>query len=873
MNFVNHLKLWAEAILPLVLIALVTSMTGCKSFPLLPEQKPIRSTHENDALSALDSLLEALHLEREDLGIHRSLPSNDLFLLKKVPLFLNTPLQVIPFSKEWASDFDHGQNSLSSILETSSNLLEIELNPVSNFSGAKIGRREEVPPPKEFENIPPSPLRQAIEIVYPAMVRAKEVFDDAFDRLSKDEIDFSKRKIESLLFDESNEKVLLRYQKQAEIERAFFFASQIDRKKMLQAAHVLASALDEALKILDTTDGSNMADLLKKETTTLHTPLGEILVGGLGDNHYTGKMPLVLIDIGGNDTYHFSEYSPFSVIIDMSGDDTYLSSENCWLGAGVLGLGFLVDLKGNDIYRGEKFAFGAGFWGVGFLLDTKGNDRYTSSIFSQGAGALGLGVLCDIEGNDDYKTALYSQGFGFVGGGGFLLDYRGNDLFYSGGVVPDYREKSGAYQTLSQGFGLGVRPFASGGLGVLYDGEGDDTYEGSYFAQGSAYWLSIGMLIDKKGNDHYKARRYSQGAATHWAFGALIDFGGDDDYVSWGVSQGCGHDRSIGILRDGGGNDRYRAEWLSQGAGNDSGKGFLIDEKGNDAYEAGTDGTQGDGKFDARRDERSIGLLVDGEGEDIFSGKGREQELWTSGHLGGGIDYKGPLPPLPEKSLRRDFVMERITSSNFREKREDKEWNLSILPELEGPLETGESRAAAAEALAKQGPSVMPALLKYLEIKEVGVQRTLEDTFKIMGEKYLQDFHLLILKEDTAKAKIPFLLYVLGDIRSPESKGMFSKFLKDKDPSIQAMALRGLFKLKELPPMEDAVTLSKSKNIDVRKYLCLSLQAHRNPEVIPLLIGLQKDPDVNVRFDASKALKTLKSISSPSRGSSNSDTR
>ena len=83
------------------------------------------------------------------------------------------------------------------------------------------------------------------------------------------------------------------------------------------------------------------------------------------------------------------------------------------------------------------------------------------------------------------------------------------------------------------------------------------------------------------------------------------------------------------------------------------------------------------------------------------------------------------------------------------------------------------------------------------------------------------------------------------------------KFLNDKDRSIQAMALRGLYKLKELPPVEDAFELSKSEKMDVRRYLCLSLQSHQNPEFIPLLIGLRKDPDFNVRFDASEALKAF----------------
>jgi hypothetical protein len=836
-------------ILSVFSISFIIFFAGCKFFQYGPEPAANHSRHERQELSALDLLLDALKLERQDLGIHRPLTSKDPFLLSKVPLFLSNPLQVVPFAKECVAAFDQGQNSLSSILKTSAGLLEIEV---------KNDKREEVPFPEEFSKIPASPLRQAIEILYPALVQAKKVFDEAFSSLSKEEIIFSKRKIESLLFDGLKDKDLFRYQNQGEIEKAFFLASKIDRKKMLQGSYIVASALDEALKILNTMDPPQVARFLKEEITVLHTPLGEIIIGGLGDNHYTGKMPLFLIDLGGNDHYRFEEYSPFSVIIDLTGDDTYISSENCWLGAGVLGLGFLVDLRGNDIYRGGNFAFGAGFFGVGFLYDREGNDRYISDMFTQGAGAFGLGILCDVEGDDFYQTALYGQGFGFVGGGGFLLDYRGNDTFFSGGLVPDHRETNGAFQTLSQGFGLGWRPFASGGLGILYNGEGDDTYEGSYFSQGSGYWHSIGMLIDKKGNDHYKARRYSQGAGTHWAIGALIDFEGDDHYVSWGVSQGCGHDRSIGILWDGQGNDRYKAEWLSQGAGNDAGRGLLIDEKGNDIYEAGADGTQGDGKFDVRWDERSIGLLVDGDGEDIFSGKGRDQKLWRSGQVGGGMDYRGGLPAIWKESFRRDFAVDISTFSKFKEIGEDQDWSQFILPQLEDSLVTGESWTKAAEALAKRGPSVIPALLKYLEIKDVGVQRALEETFKKMGEKYLEDLHRSIQEEDRAKPKRRFLLYILGDIGNPESKGVFLKFLNDKDPSVQAVALRGLYKLKEMPPVEDAIRLSKSDNMDVRRYLCLSLQSRQNPEFMPLLIGLEEDADFNVRFDASEALEAFK---------------
>jgi len=42
-------------------------------------------------------------------------------------------------------------------------------------------------------------------------------------------------------------------------------------------------------------------------------------------------------------------------------------------------------------------------------------------------------------------------------------------------------------------------------VGVLYNGEGNNTYMGSYFCQGSSYWNALGMLIDKKGDDRYIA--------------------------------------------------------------------------------------------------------------------------------------------------------------------------------------------------------------------------------------------------------------------------------------------------------------------------------------------------------------------------------
>ncbi len=839
-----------KTIFSLFLIGLLFLVSGCESFHQRSERTALLPFHEKKESSVLDLLLNALYLERQDIGIQRPLPFKDPFLLNKVPLFLNSPLQILPFANDCVTAFNQGENSISSILTISSGLMEIEINHY---------KLERVPIPEVFKRIPASPLRQAIEVLYPALAHGKKIFDEAFNGLNREEIDFAKREIQSLLFSDQKIEKLLHYEHQARIEKAFYLASKIDRKKMLKASYIIALALDEALKALGSINHQQTKELFKEEKIILHTPLGEIVIGGGSDNLYTGKLPLLLIDLGGNDQYRFEEYSSLSIIIDLSGNDKYYSSEKGWLGTGVMGIGFLIDLKGDDLYQGQNFAFGTGLFGVGCLLDREGNDRYISNMFTQGAGAIGLGILCDREGNDFYQTALYSQGFGFVGGGGFLLDYRGNDTFFAGGVISDYREKSGAYQTFSQGFGLGIRPFASGGLGILYNGEGDDSYEGSYFTQGSAYWLSIGILIDKKGNDHYRARRYSQGAGTHWAVGALIDREGNDHYLAWGVSQGCGHDRSIGMLWDGQGDDSYRSEWLSQGAGNDSGRGLLIDEKGNDTYEAGVDGTQGCGKFDERRNEGSIGLLIDGDGEDTFSGQGRERKVWKSGRWGGGIDYKGYLPTIWKEPFKKSSKMDILSSLKLEEIKIDEKWKQFILPELEAALHTEEEWIKAAETLIKQGPSVIPALLKYLEIKDVNVQRTLEETFKRLGKDYIKDIHSFLQKDEIDKGKKRFLLYVLGDFGNLESKEIFLKYLNDEDSSLQSMALRGLYKLKETPSFEDATRLSKSENMDVRRYLCLSLQSNQNPVWIPLLNRLLKDFDFNVRFSASEALKAIQS--------------
>ena len=365
------------------------------------------------------------------------------------------------------------------------------------------------------------------------------------------------------------------------------------------------------------------------DVTHVYTRHGLMIVGGAGDNDYDQEA-LLIVDLGGNDRYRNGAGAsrnghPFSMIIDFSGNDVYTTGEDYAQGAGILGGGFLIDLGGDDQYLSKSFGQGAGVLGVGMLIDMGGDDVYRCHSFCQGAGFMGIGMIAESGGNDQYSAAIYSQGFGFIRGMGLILEGEGNDRFFAGGVYRDHREPGKAYLSMSQGFGYGLRPWrtlagASGGIGILDDAQGNDTYLGDYFSQGAGYWYSLGILNDSAGHDLYTAGRYSQGVGIHLAAGILRDTAGDDHYLArYGVAQGCGHDLAVGFLLDNGGDDRYVGGTLAQGAGNANGFGVLSDNGGDDEYYLHDEG-QGHGETETFRGLDSFGILVDtGGGDDRYS--------------------------------------------------------------------------------------------------------------------------------------------------------------------------------------------------------------------------------------------------------------
>ncbi|MDD2229666.1 MAG: HEAT repeat domain-containing protein [Candidatus Cloacimonetes bacterium] len=350
----------------------------------------------------------------------------------------------------------------------------------------------------------------------------------------------------------------------------------------------------------------------------------------------------LLIDPAGNDIYEMNlntgKDNYTYLLIDYSGDDVYRSKAPADMFFSLLGHGVSYDIKGDDLYQNDDFAFSS-FIGTNLHVDYAGNDIYHSGIFSQGAAMQGIAMLVDVEGNDTYSATTMAQGLGSVSGVGALLDYSGADVYQLGGkyfhapLMPD------DYRSMGQGMGFGMRPDFAGGLGLLYDKNGNDKYLGGVYAQGVGYWYATGVLIDEDGNDVYNAIYYPQGSGIHLACGFLYDGGGNDAYYSrHGPGEGAGHDWGFGALIDASGNDAYSIQG-GNGLGLSNSVGIFVDKQGDDRYERGEPQNYGNGAF--ARSTGSIGLFLDMGGKDVYPDSTKTNDsTWQKGTYGIGRDIE-----------------------------------------------------------------------------------------------------------------------------------------------------------------------------------------------------------------------------------------
>ena len=277
---------------------------------------------------------------------------------------------------------------------------------------------------------------------------------------------------------------------------------------------------------------------------------------GTTDGRYENDYAL-LVDAGGNDTY--LNNAGGNLLDVIRGPRGALSAQpgpargchrfqDLATGDCVIASALLIDSGGDDIY-GQRQApdplgdgmctadpvvlriatAGTGFSGAGILIDRAGDDHYLGKTLTQGAGHLGgVGILYDDgTGDDSYLAIRNAQGLG-IAGLGILRDNGGDDSYqwyqpraidpaatfqrgFSGGVI----DELGKCDNLPRAFqGVGLVH----GVGVLYDGGGDDTYRGApagfeenlvpgfNLPTGSQGWGVLGgfgMLDDEAGRDIY----------------------------------------------------------------------------------------------------------------------------------------------------------------------------------------------------------------------------------------------------------------------------------------------------------------------------------------------------------------------------------
>lgn len=604
-----------------------------------------------------------------------------------------------------------------------------------------------------------------------------------------------------------------------------------------------------------------------------------IAIGGPGKNIYTGDFDFI-IDLGGDDVYNIendkNDFGGFRCMVDMSGNDFYTTSSDFALASGLFSSSFIFDKEGDDIYESKGAGnLGASIGGLGLLYDEKGNDTYKGISFSIGAGCFGVGLLVDREGNDFYIANSYSQGFGMTQGVGAIVDNKGNDSYLVDARSLDIGRYNDHYVSMCQGYGLGLRPFYAGGIGLIIEGGGNDIYNTDIFGQGGAYWYGLGAIVDKSGHDKYNSYQYGQGAGIHLAVGLLKDYDGWDFYQSDGVSQGCGHDFGFGMLWDVKGNDNYSAYSLSQGAGNADGIGILIDESGTDGYlNKHPQTTRGYGN--QRREYGSIGVFLDASGEDYYSQPGLDSTLINSSSWGVFNDFYDT--DMPSQVSGDNFKVEvDTTSTNSKERTvsiiySTEEYFImakTIEPRFSQWQEYGfrklieDSLNSAQYLLTKLGTSDHRET-QVMRVLAQKIQKSVADALLSKLSEYIQT------KTGMTQPEVSFACYIFGETRNPQGKDILLQLTYDDNYRVRSSAINALgkikysegdieFKNKASGRLRTLAGEYSDKKL-YRKDIAFALGNYMLPENIPVLIQMLKDEYYGARFLASDDLKMFEDV-------------
>ncbi len=248
--------------------------------------------------------------------------------------------------------------------------------------------------------------------------------------------------------------------------------------------------------------------------------------GGLG----------LLIDLAGNDRYTSHAFAigfggplGMGAVIDHAGSDVYQCGDKypspfnqqeaptakpgdpnfqylCF------GMGSGAGLDGGGAKTDAQLPNLAG--GLGYLIDLEGQDQYRSGNMAQGSGYyFGVGVALDLDGDDTRTGGRTSLGAAGYYGTGLFVDAQGSDRHTPSG--PKHALSAASDRSVSLSIDAGTRPdtydlTSSTGLGeaageswsLFIDEGGADRYQG-LAGLGHGTPDSLGLFFDLAGADHY----------------------------------------------------------------------------------------------------------------------------------------------------------------------------------------------------------------------------------------------------------------------------------------------------------------------------------------------------------------------------------
>jgi hypothetical protein len=505
--------------------------------------------------------------------------------------FLSAPAEAEQFTRELHIAACDDREGLVKVLNIAA--LKMDLTP------RKIHKLE-----------PPTSPEQALDAIEQALAEAQSSYCAALAPLSKSEIQELQVNLVPVLTTQNQ--VGHTINDRGTGRRLCDLMEKMDRSAMLAAADALAPIADvrflEQLKSLPADGNVRVPGVTGTVVSRIETPSGAIIIGGKGPNTYQldqMRDVAVVIDLGGGNTYYEGTVGldrPVLLVIDLGGNNTFHGVQPGIQGGAVLGVSMLLTLGDNNTYDAQDIAQGSALAGVGIQIDFGSHNRYRGIRRLQGQALGGVGILIGRGGHNDYHAALWAQGMGAPLGFGLLDNVKGNNHYYCGGMWRNsYYPETPGYEGWGQGVGGGLRQVADGGIGVILDGGGENTYEFDYLSHGGGYWCGLGFARDFGGNtkrlitrtNYYGGprayesfQRFGCGWGCHYAMGFLFDDSGDDVYEGTIMGTGMAWDCSMGVLCDFAGNDHYMATGGAvQGNGSQMGFGILFDYKGDDVYE------------------------------------------------------------------------------------------------------------------------------------------------------------------------------------------------------------------------------------------------------------------------------------------------